>query len=69
MLVGIVWNASEIPSGKCTHFFCRETGAFAEVWGEEKFGKEVEHGLLWSYQGNVMHLYLGFASYKSGLQA
>lgn len=70
MLVGIAWNASEIPSGKCTHFFCRETGACVEVWGgEEKFGEELVHGLLLSHQGNLMHLCLGFAFYKSGLQA
>lgn len=69
ILAGITWNASEIPSGKCTHSFCRETGACVEVWGEEKFGKEVVHGLLLSHHNNLMHLCLGFSFYKSGLQA
>lgn len=69
MLVGIAWNASQIPSGKCTPFFCKETGACAEVWGEEEFGEEVVHGSLLSSQGNLMHLCLGFSFYKSELQA
>lgn len=69
MLVGIAWNASGIPSGKCTHFCCRETEACVEVWGEEMLGEEVVHGLLLSHEDNMMHLCLGFSFYKSGFQA